>query len=131
LNRTDVWLHVRSAGPNPAHVLRQAEDAVAIRAAQVSKDYQSRDLLRIRRGQTDSGQRTRDERFKIARRESLLARWSLSHRTNSQQSAVNFHSPLSLKFQTFKPFNRFAPFNPPPSSSPASRGRKEVGAGTA
>jgi len=42
---------------------------------------------------------------------------------------------LSLKFQTFKLFNRFAEpvlsqaegFNPPPSSSPASRGRKEVG----
>jgi hypothetical protein len=43
---------------------------------------------------------------------------------------------LSLKFQTFKLFNRFVEpvlsqaegFNPPPSSSPASRGRKEVGA---
>ena len=30
-------------------------------------------------------------------------------------------------FQWFQPFHRRAPFHPPPSSSPATRGRKEVG----
>jgi hypothetical protein len=28
-----------------------------------------------------------------------------------------------MKFKTLKPFNRCAPFNPPPLSSPATRGR--------
>ena len=32
----------------------------------------------------------------------------------------------SLRVQTFKSFNRFALFNPPPKSSPASRERTEV-----
>jgi len=27
------------------------------------------------------------------------------------------------EFKMFKPFNRYVPFKPPPSSSPASRGR--------
>ena len=31
-------------------------------------------------------------------------------------------------FKSFKPFNRCAPFNPPPLSSPASRGRMKEGA---
>jgi hypothetical protein len=49
-----------------------------------------------------------------------------------KQSAINGQLPsLSQKFQTFKLFNRFATFNPPSSSSPAARRRKEVGAGTA
>jgi hypothetical protein len=42
---------------------------------------------------------------------------------------------LKILFKTFKPFNRYAEpglseaegFKPPPSSSPALRGRKEVG----
>jgi hypothetical protein len=36
-----------------------------------------------------------------------------------------------LGFKTFKPFNRYAPFNPLPLSSPASRGRMKEGVGTA
>jgi hypothetical protein len=34
---------------------------------------------------------------------------------------------MSRLFKTFKPFNRFAQFNPPLSSSPASRGRMKEG----
>jgi len=33
----------------------------------------------------------------------------------------------SLQFQTFQPFNRYAPFKPLPLSSPASRGRMKEG----
>jgi hypothetical protein len=38
---------------------------------------------------------------------------------------------LSFKFKPFKPFNRYAPFksfNPPPLSSPVTRGRIKEGA---
>ena len=31
------------------------------------------------------------------------------------------------RFKSFKPFNRFAPFKPPPLSSPATRGRMKEG----
>jgi len=31
-------------------------------------------------------------------------------------------------FKPFKQFNRYAPFNPPPLSSPATRGRMKEGA---
>jgi hypothetical protein len=39
---------------------------MAIRAAQIGKDHQPRNLLRIRRRQTDGCQRAGDERFKVA-----------------------------------------------------------------
>ena len=34
---------------------------------------------------------------------------------------------MKVKFKPFKPFNRCAPFKPPPVSSPATRGRTQEG----
>jgi hypothetical protein len=65
LNDADVRPQVQSAGSDAANVLRQAEDAVAIGAAQVSKDHQPRHLLGIRYGQAERCERASDERFEI------------------------------------------------------------------
>src|SRR5512132_860818 len=53
---------------------------------------------------------------------------SSSHVRKSAISVFRFRlSCLSKRLQSFQPFHRYAPFHPPPSSSPATRGRKEVG----
>jgi hypothetical protein len=56
----------------------------------------------------------------------LCFHWIPSRNALVQSS---FDKLLKL-FQPFKKFNRYAPFNPPPLSSPASRGRIKEGAGT-
>jgi hypothetical protein len=50
VNQPNCWPQVHATGSDAADVLRQAEDAVAVSAAQVSKDHQPRDLFGIRRG---------------------------------------------------------------------------------
>jgi len=72
LNHPDVRSDVHPAGSDAANVLRQAEDAVAVRAAQVGKDHQPCDLFGIGRGEPDGTKRTRDERLEIAGMESAL-----------------------------------------------------------
>jgi hypothetical protein len=46
--------------------LRYAENAVTVRAAQVGKDHQPRDLFGIRRRQANRGESPRDEGFEDA-----------------------------------------------------------------
>jgi hypothetical protein len=59
--------------------LGQAENAVAIRSAQVGKDHQPRNLLGIRRRQTDCRESARNERFELTRMKSTIYWWSLGH----------------------------------------------------
>jgi hypothetical protein len=47
--------------------LREAEDAMAVGAAEISKNHQPRDLLGIRRGQSDGNESARDKRFEDSR----------------------------------------------------------------
>ena len=47
LRHMDVGPHIYTTGADAANVLRQTENTVAVRAAQIGQDHQSRDLFGI------------------------------------------------------------------------------------